>query len=58
MIFSGGLTVDRAGRTPSLTVIHGKTTTVLEMEHNVLDFVVLSESQWESGMSMSLLISY
>lgn len=49
MIFSGGLTADRAGRTPSLTVIHGKTTTVLEMEHNVLDFVSICESQWESG---------
>lgn len=49
MIFSGGLTVDRAGKTPSLSVIHGKTTTVLEMEYNVLDFIALSESQWESG---------
>ncbi|XP_035715730.1 syntaxin-binding protein 5 isoform X5 [Folsomia candida] len=48
VIFSGGLTADRAGKTPSLTVIHGKTTTVLEMEHNVLDFVSICENQWES----------
>ncbi|GAB6032518.1 Syntaxin-binding protein 5 [Chamberlinius hualienensis] len=48
VIFSGGLPPDRAGRTPSITVIHGKTTTVLEMEHNVIDFVVLCESPWKS----------
>ncbi|ODM93925.1 Syntaxin-binding protein 5 [Orchesella cincta] len=47
VIFSGGLTADRAGKTPSLTVIHGKTTTVLEMEHNVLDFIPVCESQWD-----------
>ncbi|XP_053208518.1 syntaxin-binding protein 5-like [Panonychus citri] len=28
--------------TQSLTVIHGKTTTVLEMEHNIVDFITLS----------------
>ena len=49
MIFSGGLTYDKAGRTPSITVIHGKTTTVLEMEHNVVDFITLCESPWASG---------
>ena len=49
MIFSGGLTNDRTGRTPSITVIHGKTTTVLEMEHNVVDFITLCESPWPSG---------
>lgn len=49
VIFSGGLTCDLAGRTPSITVIHGKTTTVLEMEHNVVDFITLCESPWVSG---------
>jgi syntaxin-binding protein 5 len=49
VIFSGGLTYDKAGRTPSITVIHGKTTTVLEMEHNVVDFITLCESPWTSG---------
>ncbi|XP_054270679.1 syntaxin-binding protein 5-like isoform X9 [Macrosteles quadrilineatus] len=50
VIFSGGLTYDKAGRTPSITVIHGKTTTVLEMEHNVVDFITLCESPWVSDM--------
>ena len=50
VIFSGGMSYDRAGRTPSITVMNGKSTTVLEMEHNVVDFVVLSESPWSHGM--------
>lgn len=49
VIFSGGTTYDQAGRTPSITVIHSKTTTVLEMEHNVVDFITLCESPWSSG---------
>ncbi|XP_017888590.1 syntaxin-binding protein 5 isoform X10 [Ceratina calcarata] len=48
IIFSGGLACDTTGRTPSITVIHGKTTTVLEMEHNVIDFITLCESPWNS----------
>ncbi|XP_034187166.1 syntaxin-binding protein tomosyn isoform X4 [Osmia lignaria lignaria] len=48
IIFSGGLACDTTGRTPSITVIHGKTTTVLEMEHNVIDFITLCESPWSS----------
>ncbi|XP_024869498.1 syntaxin-binding protein 5 isoform X9 [Temnothorax curvispinosus] len=48
VIFSGGLAQDTTGRTPSITVIHGKTTTVLEMEHNVVDFITLCESPWAS----------
>ncbi|XP_066952270.1 syntaxin-binding protein 5 isoform X2 [Macrobrachium rosenbergii] len=51
VIFSGGLTNDRAGRTPSITVIHGKTTTVLEMEHNVVDFITLCESPFASDFA-------
>lgn len=57
MIFSGGLTFDKAGRTPSITVIHGKTTTVLEMEHNVIDFVTLCESPWVSGEYFSSVVA-
>nr|CAD7401421.1 unnamed protein product [Timema poppensis] len=53
VIFSGGLTYDKAGRTPSITVIHGKTTTVLEMDNNVVDFVTLCESPWNSGETLS-----
>ncbi|XP_076484072.1 syntaxin-binding protein tomosyn isoform X3 [Bombus vancouverensis nearcticus] len=48
VIFSGGLAYDTTGRTPSITVIHGKTTTVLEMEHNVIDFITLCENPWTS----------
>ncbi|KAK7471573.1 hypothetical protein BaRGS_00035801 [Batillaria attramentaria] len=46
VMFSGGMSYDRAGRTPSITVMTGKSTTVLEMEHNVIDFVVLCETPW------------
>lgn len=49
MIFSGGSAYDKAGRTPSITVLHGKATTVLEMEHNVVDFITLCETPWTSG---------
>ncbi|KAL3882515.1 hypothetical protein ACJMK2_028851 [Sinanodonta woodiana] len=48
VIFSGGMSYDRAGRTPCITVMTGKTTTVLEMEHNVVDFVVLCETPWSN----------
>ncbi|KAI5637671.1 LLGL2 domain-containing protein [Phthorimaea operculella] len=44
VIFSGGLPTDKAGRTHSITVLNGKSTTVLEMEHAVVDFVTLCES--------------
>ncbi|XP_045532231.1 syntaxin-binding protein 5 isoform X2 [Pieris brassicae] len=44
VIFSGGLPTDKAGRTHSITVLNGKSTTVLEMEHSVVDFVTLCES--------------
>lgn len=49
MIFSGGMPYDQACRTPSITVVYNKTTTVLEMEHNVIDFVTLCESPYISG---------
>ena len=49
MIFCGGMPYDKAGRTPSLTVMHGKNTTVLEMEHNVVDFITLCETPWHNG---------
>ncbi|XP_065223799.1 syntaxin-binding protein 5 isoform X6 [Planococcus citri] len=46
IIFSGGTTYDTASRMPSLTVMHGKSTTVLEMEHNIVDFITLCESPY------------
>lgn len=48
VIFSGGLPFEKGGQTPALTVIHGKTTTVLEMEHNIVDFVTLCETPFQS----------
>ncbi|CAL1539880.1 unnamed protein product [Lymnaea stagnalis] len=46
VMFSGGMSYDRAGRTPTITVMAGKSTTVLEMEHNVVDFVSLCNTPW------------
>ncbi|KAI4457675.1 lethal 2 giant larvae protein [Holotrichia oblita] len=48
VIFSGGMPYDQSGRTPSITVVYSKTTTVLEMEHNVMDFITLCESPYPS----------
>ncbi|XP_043200838.1 syntaxin-binding protein 5-like isoform X3 [Amphibalanus amphitrite] len=48
VIFTGGLGHDTAGRTPSVTVMHGRTTTVLEMEHNVVDFIALVDTPYPS----------
>ena len=49
VIFSGGLPQDRPGRSSSISVVHGRNTTVLEMEHNVVDFITLCQSPWPSG---------
>lgn len=49
VIFSGGMPYDQAGRTPSITVVYSKTTTVLEMEHPVVDFITLCESPYVNG---------
>lgn len=43
---------DQAVRTPCITVVHSKTTTVLEMEHNVVDFITLCESPYPSGKNL------
>lgn len=50
-MFSGGMPVEPTPTTRSaqiLTVIHGKSTTVLEMEHEIVDFITLSESPYEA----------
>ena len=50
IIFSGGTPVDpRMPPVPSLTVMKGNNMTVLEMEHEVVDFVTLSSTPWNSG---------
>lgn len=40
-----------SGSTHSLTIIHGKTTTVLEMKSNIVSFVTLCESPFEYDFS-------
>nr|XP_054753599.1 syntaxin-binding protein 5-like [Lytechinus pictus] len=49
ILFSGGLTYEKATQTPSITIMQGKTTTVLEMEHSVVDFLTLCENPWPSN---------
>lgn len=37
--------------TQSLTIIQGKTTTVLEMEHNIVDFITLNDNPYDSDFN-------
>ncbi|GFQ88765.1 syntaxin-binding protein 5 [Trichonephila clavata] len=46
--FAGGMAVEKGNQNPCVTVIHGKTTTVLEMEHSIIDFITLCETPWPS----------
>ena len=54
VIFSGGMAYEKSGQTPTLTVIRGTSTTVLEMEHPVIDFVTVCSTPWNSGQSCAL----
>ncbi|XP_072901461.1 syntaxin-binding protein 5-like isoform X3 [Hemitrygon akajei] len=45
-IFSGGLSYDKACRRPSLTIMHGKSVTVLEMDYPIVDFLTLCETPY------------
>ena len=47
-VFSGGLPEDVTGTTPSITIMQGKATTVLEMENSILDFVLVTDSPYTS----------
>ncbi|XP_055371131.1 syntaxin-binding protein 5 isoform X5 [Condylostylus longicornis] len=49
-IFSGGLSMEKGGKSPCITVLNGRSTTVLEMEHPVVDFVTMCETPWPSDM--------
>ena len=50
IIFSGGLPYNNLAKCPpSITIINGRSTTVLEMEGTVVDFVVLCETPWRHG---------
>ena len=47
-----------ASKSPCLTIMHGKDVTVLEMEHQILDFVVLCKNLWSYGKSYLSLLAY
>ncbi|XP_030050836.1 syntaxin-binding protein 5 [Microcaecilia unicolor] len=46
IILSGGLSYDTIGRRPCLTVMHGKSTAVLEMDYSIVDFLTLCETPY------------
>ncbi|KAF7216107.1 transcript variant X2 [Nothobranchius furzeri] len=48
IIFSGGLSYDKAGRRPALTIMHGKAITVLEMGYPIVEFMVLCETPYNN----------
>lgn len=48
MIFSGGMSYE-ASKSPCLTIMHGKSVTVLEMEHQIIDFIVLCNNVFSYG---------
>lgn len=47
VIFSGGLSKEFENAQPSITVTHGRSTRVLEMDHNIVDFLVISATPWQ-----------
>jgi syntaxin-binding protein 5 len=49
MILSGGLSYDTVGRRPCLTVMHGKSTAVLEMDYPIVEFLTLCETPYSNG---------
>ncbi|XP_075930758.1 syntaxin-binding protein 5-like isoform X4 [Petromyzon marinus] len=50
VVFSGGLSYDKAGRRPSVTVMHGKSVSVLEMDFQIVDFMTLCETPYPSEL--------
>lgn len=49
IILSGGLSYDTVGRRPCLTIMHGKSTAVLEMDYPIVDFLTLCETPYPNG---------
>jgi len=50
---------EKSGQTPTMSVIRGSSTTVLEMEDNVVDFVTICSTPWNNGqLSRYLLLSH
>ena len=54
VIFSGGMPNDPTICSSALTIMHGKKTTVLEMEHNVVDFITLCSTPYENGKPLAV----
>lgn len=52
MILCGGLSYDTVGRRACLTVMHGKSTAVLEMDYPIVDFLTLCETPYPNGKSL------
>ncbi|XP_056889176.1 syntaxin-binding protein 5-like isoform X10 [Takifugu flavidus] len=48
IIFSGGLSYDKAGRRHTLTIMHGKAITVLEMDYPIVEFMALCETPYNN----------
>uniref|UniRef100_A0A3B4UE40 Syntaxin binding protein 5L n=1 Tax=Seriola dumerili TaxID=41447 RepID=A0A3B4UE40_SERDU len=48
VVFSGGLSYDKAGRRPTLTIMHGKAITVLEMDYPIVEFMVLCDTPYNN----------
>uniref|UniRef100_A0A672NMK2 Syntaxin binding protein 5 n=1 Tax=Sinocyclocheilus grahami TaxID=75366 RepID=A0A672NMK2_SINGR len=46
MVLCGGLSYDTVGRRACLTVMHGKSTAVLEMDYPIVDFLTLCETPY------------
>ncbi|KAF3842940.1 hypothetical protein F7725_001789 [Dissostichus mawsoni] len=44
----GGLSYDKAGRRPTLTIMHGKAITVLEMDYPIVEFMALCETPYNN----------
>uniref|UniRef100_A0A8C9RSX2 Syntaxin-binding protein 5-like n=1 Tax=Scleropages formosus TaxID=113540 RepID=A0A8C9RSX2_SCLFO len=56
VIFSGGLSYDKASRRPALTIMHGKAITVLEMDHPIVEFLVLCETPYANEFRLFIVI--
>jgi len=54
IIFSGGLSYDKACRRPSLTIMHGKAITVLEMDHPIVEFLTLCETPYPNVLAADI----
>ncbi|XP_004529410.1 syntaxin-binding protein 5 isoform X2 [Ceratitis capitata] len=61
-IFSGGMPTEKCSKSNCITVMVGKSTTVLEMEHAVVDFIILCENPWlcetQEPYAIAVLLQY